>query len=123
MKLRDTLILFLFACIGARLLIAFIAKQVNRKWLRIMGFLALIPAYGFMSLFISGTRNHLGAFGEKIWWNPLRPVHAILYTLFAYFAITGNRKAWIYLFVDACIGLVSFLWVHSRNGDFSKAFL
>ena len=123
MKLRQTLVTFLFACLGARLLLAFIAKQLNRTWLRIMGFLALVPAFGFMQLFLSGTRNHIGAFGEKIWWNRLRPVHALLYALFAYFAITGNRKAWLFLFVDACVGLTSFLWVHSRNGDFSKAFL
>jgi hypothetical protein len=123
MELRKTLLLFLLGCMGARLLIAFIAKQVNKKWLRVMGYIAILPILGFMYIFLTGVRNDKGAFGEAIWWNGLRPVHAILYSLFAYFAITGNRNAWMYLFADAMISLVGFLWVHSRNGDFSKAFL
>jgi hypothetical protein len=108
---------------SARLLIAFLAKHANKKWLRIMGYVALVPAFGFMYLFFTGVRNKVGAFGEKIWWKNLRLVHALLYSLFAYFAITGNRDAWIYLLMDALVGLVAFLWVHSSNGDFSKAFL
>ena len=89
-----------------------------------MGYLALLPAFGFTYLFFSGARKFgPEAYGGKIWWNSLRPVHAVLYTLFAYFAITGNRKAWVYLFADAMIGLFAFLWFHSKNGDFSKAFL
>jgi len=123
MNLRNTLLLFLIGCMGARLLIAFLAKQANKKWLRLMGYIALLPAIGFTYLFLTGVRNNVGAFGEKIWWINLRPVHALLYSLFAYFAITGNRNAWIYLLIDALVGLTAFLWVHSRNGDFSKAFL
>ena len=123
MKLSQTLLLFLIGCMSVRLLIAFVAKQANKKWLRVMGYVALLPAFGFMYLFFTGVRNNVGAFGEKVWWKNLRPIHALLYSLFAYFAITGNRNAWIYLLIDALVGLISFLWVHSINGDFSKAFL
>ena len=123
MNLRNTLLLFLIGCMSARLLIAFLAKYANKKWLRFMGYVALVPALGFMYLFFTGVRNTVGAFGEKIWWNNLRPIHALLYSLFAYFAITGNRDAWIYLLMDALVSLLAFLWVHSSNGDFSKAFL
>lgn len=123
MKLHQTLLTFLIGCMGVRLLIAFLAKQANKKWLRIMGYIAILPAFGFIYLFLTGVRNNVGAFGEKIWWINLRPIHALLYSLFAYFAITGNRNAWIYLLIDALVGLTGFLWVHSSNGDFSKAFL
>ena len=123
MKLADTLLTFLIGCMGVRLFLAFLAKQANKKWLRIMGYIAILPIIGFMYLFLSGVRNKVGAFGEKVWWNPLRPVHALLFSLFAYFAIVGNRNAWVYLLIDAMISLFAFLWVHSRNGDFSKAFL
>ena len=124
MKLRDALITFLIGCIGFRLLIAFLAKQANKKWLRIMGYIAIVPVVGFMYIFLTGSRKTgPEAAGEKIWWNALRPLHALLYALFAYFAITGNRKAWMYLFADAMVGLFAFLVHHSRNGDFSKAFL
>jgi hypothetical protein len=124
MELQYVLITFLIGCIGARLLLAFIAKQVNKKWLRVMGYVALLPVFGFMYIFLTGSRQTgIEAAGGKIWWNGMRPLHAFMYSLFAYFAITGNRDAWIYLFADAMIGLFAFLWFHSKNGDFSKAFL
>jgi hypothetical protein len=51
-------------------------------------------------------------FGDKIWWNMLRPIHGLLYFLFAYNAINGNTGAWIYLLIDVLFGLASFLIHH-----------
>ncbi len=115
----NNIVLFLVGCIGARLLLAYVAKQANTHLLRYMGFLALLPAIGFMYLFLSGVRNKVGSFGEKIWWNSLRPVHSLLYFLFAYSAITGNKQAWIFLLVDALVGLSAFIFVHTKRGDLS----
>jgi hypothetical protein len=86
-----------------------------------MGYLALLPAVGFFYLYFSGTRK-TGAevFGDKIWWNNLRPIHGLLYLLFAYNAIIGNKNAWIYLLVDVLFGLTSFFIFHFYNGDFIK---
>jgi hypothetical protein len=118
--LQKTLLLFLFACIGVRTLFVIIAKYINIKYLKYLGYLALLPAIGFMYLHVTGIRNTgLGAFGEKIWWTNLRPIHSILYFLFAYNAIMGNRNAWIILLVDVLLGLISFLIYHSLNGDFN----
>ena len=86
-----------------------------------MGYLALIPAIGFIYIFLTGTRQTgTEVFGEKIWWNNLRPIHGILYFLFAYNAIIGNKNAWVYLLIDVLIGLISFLIFHLYNGDFKK---
>jgi len=79
-----------------------------------MGYAALLPVFGFSYLFLSGTRKWTGAFGEKIWWNSLRPVHAILYLLFAILAIQGKREAWIFLLMDVCIGTTGFINVHMK---------
>ena len=114
------MLIFLFGCIGARSLIVIIAKYINIKYLKYLGYLALLPATGFMYIYLTGSRKGLGAFGEKIWWNYLRPIHSILYFLFAYNAIIGNKHAWIYLFVDVLIGLFGFLTYHYANGDLSK---
>ena len=90
--------------------------------LKYLGFLALIPAIGFMYIYLTGTRKTgPETFGEKIWWNDLRPLHSILYFLFAYNAIIGNKNSWIFLLVDVLLGLISFLFHHYDNGDFSKA--
>ena len=103
-------ILFLFGCIGMRLLFVIIAKNVSIKILHYLGYLALLPAIGFIYIFTTGSRQ-TGAevLGDKIWWNNLRPLHALIYGLFAYNAIIGNTQSWIYLLVDVLIGLISFL--------------
>ena len=114
-------LLFLIGCIGTRSLFVYVAKSVDTTYLRYMGYLALLPAIGFFYIFFTGSRQ-TGAevFGSKIWWNDLRPIHGLLYLLFAFNAIMGNKYAWIYLLVDVIFGLLSFLTFHYYNGDFTK---
>jgi hypothetical protein len=122
-NLQKRFLLFLIGCIGTRTAIVFIAKNATEKYLKYLGYLALLPAIGFIYLFLTGTRK-TGAevFGDKIWWNDLRPIHSLLYFLFAYNAIYGNKNAWKYLLADVIIGLISFLYFHYMNADFSKVF-
>ena len=121
--LQKRFLLFLIGCIGIRSLFVIIAKYINAKHLKYLGYVALLPAIGFIYIYLTGSREtDAEVFGEKIWWNDLRPIHSILYFLFAYNAIIGNKQAWIYLLVDVLIGLISFLVFHFRNGDFSKLF-
>ena len=122
--MQQRILMFLIGCIGVRSLFVIIAKYVNTTYLKYLGYLALVPAIGFVYIYLTGSRK-TGAevFGEKIWWNNLRPIHAILYFLFAYNAIIGNKQAWIYLLVDVIFGLISFLIHHYINGDFSKLFM
>ena len=98
---------------GTRLFLVYIAKNINLQMLKYMGYLTLIPAFGFIYIYLTGARK-TGAevFGEKIWWNNLRPVHAMLYGLFAYNAINRNKGAWIYLLIDVVLGVFSFLMHH-----------
>jgi hypothetical protein len=98
----------------------YIAKTTDVKYLPYLGYVAVLPAIGFMYIFITGIRK-TGAevFGEKIWWNNLRPVHALLYLLFAYFAIHKNTQAWIFLLIDVIVGFVSFVWHHLSAGSFT----
>jgi len=120
-NIQKRFLLFLFGCIGTRSLLVYIAKTTNKTLLMFLGYLALLPAIGFFYLYFSGSRK-TGAevFGDKIWWNNLRPVHGLFYTLFAYNAINGNLNAWIYLLVYVIFGLTSFLIFHYYNGDFYK---
>ena len=119
--IQKRFLLFIIGCIGTRSLFVYVAKNAGPKYLPLLGYLALLPAIGFMYIYLTGSRQ-TGAevFGEKIWWNDLRPLHALLYFLFAYNAIIGNNKAWIYLLVDVIFGLSSFLIFHFKNGDFKK---
>ena len=119
--LQQRVLMFLIGCIGIRSLLVIIAKYINTKYLKYLGYMALLPATGFMYIYLSGSRK-TGAetFGEKIWWNNLRPIHSIFYFLFAYNAIMGNKHSWVYLLVDVLFGLTSFLIHHYINGNFFK---
>ena len=109
--LQQRILMFLIGCIGVRSLFVIIAKYINTKYLKYLGYLALLPAIGFIYIYLTGTRKTgVEVFGEKIWWNNLRPIHSIL----------GNKQSWIYLLVDVLIGLTSFLIYHYVNGDFFK---
>ena len=121
-QLRQRFLMFLIGCIGLRSLFVVIAKYINVNYLKYLGYLALLPAFGFIYIYLTGSRK-IGAetFGQKIWWNDLRPLHSILYFLFAYNAIMGNKQSWIYLLIDVLIGLISFLIYHYINGDFLRA--
>ena len=116
-------LLFIFGCIFVRILFVIIAKNISLNYLPYLGYLALLPSIGFFYIYFTGTRK-TGAevFGDKIWWNDLRPIHGLLYALFAYNAINKNSFSWIYLLIDVIIGLISFLIFHYYNGDFKKLF-
>jgi hypothetical protein len=122
-NIQKRFLLFLIGCIGVRTLFVLIAKMSNTYYLQILGYLALLPAIGFVYIYLTGSRQ-VGAevFGEKIWWNNLRPLHAVLYFLFAYNAINGNKMAYQYLMYDVVIGLTAFVAFHYKNGDFKKVF-
>ena len=122
-NLQKRFLLFLIGCIGMRSLFVYIARATPDKYLPYLGYLAILPAIGFMTIYITGSRK-TGAevFGSKIWWNQIRPIHALLYGLFAYYAINKSNIAWWYLLIDVIFGLLSFLTYHYLQGDFAKVF-
>jgi hypothetical protein len=121
--IQKRFLLFLIGCIGTRTLFICLAKNASATYLMYMGYLALLPAIGFLYIYFTGARKTGGeVFGEKIWWNNLRPLHSALYFIFAYNAINGNKIAWVYLLIDVIIGLTSFLTYHFYHGDFKKLY-
>lgn len=111
--IQKRILLFLCFCITTRILLAYIAKTTNPEYLQYMGIIALLPAVSFMYIYLSDSRKTgPEVFGDQIWWNSLRPIHSLLYFLFAYNAINKNENAWIFLALDAALGLFSFLNFH-----------
>lgn len=106
--------LFLFGCVVLRSVLVIVTHQIDTKYLPYLGVLALLPSFGFLYLFISGSRK-TGAetFGKEIWWNPLRPVHSLLYLSFAIYAIQKKRSSYKFLLADVTLGLVAFTLYHT----------
>lgn len=123
-NIQKRFILFLFGCILTRIIFVLIAKNKNNaEYLPILGFLALLPAIGFIYLYITdGRKTGAEVFGDKIWWNDLRPIHGILYGAFAYMAIQKNPNAWMVLGLDVIVGLSEFLYHHYNESNLSKLF-
>jgi hypothetical protein len=121
-NIQKRFLLFLFGCIVVRFLFVFIAKKYQ-KYLPYMGGIALLISIGFLYVYFSKSRiTGREVFGEKIWWNDLRPIHALLYLLFAVFALNKVSYSWVILFVDVLIGLVSFLLFHYNQGNIKLLF-
>jgi hypothetical protein len=100
--------MFRIICISVRLLLSLAAKHM--KDTKYLGYLAIIPAFGFMIIFLGGYRKvGIETNGCKIWWNNLRPVHSILYFVFSYLAINNNASAFKVLLADAILGALVFL--------------
>ena len=113
LSIKSRIILFAVGCIGVRLLMAVLAKYINVNYLPYLGYLALIPAFGFSYIYITGSRTSGFEAGGKIWWYSLRPLHSILYFLFAYNSILKHKElAWKFLSLDVIIGLFAFLRHH-----------
>ena len=110
------LVVFLFGCILARIILVLLAKYLDPKYLRVMGYLAIPIGLSFLYLYFVGNEradSQLEWLGDKkIWWNDLRPIHGFLYLLFAIYAIQQKSYAWIVLLVDVIFGLGAWLIHH-----------
>lgn len=122
-NIQKRFILFIFGCIFIRSLIVLFVKNVKIKYLPIIGYISLIPAIGFFTIYFFNLRKTgTEVFGDKIWWNDLRPIHGFLYLTFAYLAINKNKDAWVLLLFDVIFGLLMFLNNHYTKGNFKYLF-
>lgn len=113
--------LFLFGCIGTRIAFTVLSAYSTGGFLQFLGLIALLPVIGWFYLIFIGKRDTgPEVFGGKIWWQSLRPIHMMLWGLFALLAISKYSKAWVILAADTTFGLLAFLYHHYMNGDFKK---
>ena len=121
--IQKRFLLFLIGCMGARTGLTLTAKYIDKEYLPIMGIIAVIIALSWLYLFTFGLRTTgPEVMGNTIWWSNIRPVHAIIYLIFAYLAFKKSDKAWIPLLVDQLLGLTAFLYFHYSEDNFSKLF-
>ena len=107
---QKRMMLFLLGCIPMRLLLVYLAY--HQIYMPYFALIALFISIGFMSIYLFGLRpTGRETFGQPIWWNDLRPVHATMFAIFAYCAIhpVYAKHAWLVLFTDVIIGLIAFL--------------
>ena len=95
-NIQKRFILFLFGCISVRFILVIIAKNIDKKYLPIMGIFTMLPAIDFIYIYLIGSRKSgVEVFGGDIWWNNLRPVHGALYLIFS---LNEHKKHIFFLF-------------------------
>lgn len=105
----DPKTIFLFGCVPARLLLAFLAaRDVGRPWLQ---WIILFTGLTFAYLFLSKSRLTAREAGGPTWWAPWRWVHAALYIAAGVMLLRKRSlDAGRLLFIDLLFGVV--LHVH-----------
>ena len=100
--------IFLIGCLGTRLALSILTKYISIKYLKYIGYITLIPAIGFIVIYLFNLRKNGAEADGLIWWNKIRPIHGVLYLLFSIYAIKKERFAWLVILIDTILGL--FFW-------------
>lgn len=112
--IHKRLVLFLIGCMGARSGLTYIIKHHTIQYKLFLVVLLMIPAIGFSYIYLNDLRKTGGeVFGGKIWWNNLRPFHAIMYFTSAVMVYIQNKKAYYVVGLDTLVGLISFILFHT----------
>jgi hypothetical protein len=103
---------FLIGCMGARLLLAaamFMAPP--GFWVQFLALMCIAIAIGFTVIYVMGWRKTgIETGNSPIWWNALRPVHAVLFFAAGIAALAGMRRAAATILIfDTAVGLTAYL--------------
>lgn len=111
--MKTKLTLFFIICIILRILIAyFTLYSLNNETLRLITSLILLCiSVGFLYQYLTKYRIN-GAFGQKIWWDYMRPFHVMMYMYASYLTFNNNKYVFFVLLLDVFIGTLSFINNH-----------
>lgn len=103
------MILFFCVCIPLRIVLAYLPTVLDKNYLFYYGFVLLMPAIGFLYLYLSNSRLEAPEGGGKTWWAQLRIVHGLFYLFAAIYALQMNELAFLPLSMDVVFGFGSYL--------------
>ena len=109
-------LVFLFGCIGARTLFTWLAYQ---RWhLPLLAVTAALFVLGWLYIMFIGRRDS-GPEAGVIWWQHIRPFHALLWGSFVALVVTGrSQEAWKPLAADTLLGFIVWLMHHAGGVKF-----
>jgi hypothetical protein len=105
----DRTFLFLFVCFPARVLLAYFAKNIPSYYLPFFSLLTFVIGVQFIRHYIKNEPK-IGFFGSNVWWENYRLIHGIDFLLFSVAAFFKNKNAWLFLLLDAILGLLFFIY-------------
>jgi len=103
------IVLFLSLCITIRSIAAYLAyKYPHTPLVKILAVLYTVMGISMLYLFISNKRQNAPEGGGVTWWNNIRPIHALLYIMFALTVFMGKNYSYMFLVADVLLGLIAF---------------
>lgn len=98
--------IFWFGCIPTRVAIVGIAAVVEGYGFRtaqlVLASIAVVIAIGFIFM----RNKQVGFFGGRVWWGSLRPVHSVLYGIYAIMSFMGILGAPLALAIDVVVAVL-----------------
>jgi hypothetical protein len=101
---------FIFGCIPARLLIAYLPQILDKNILPYYGLGLIIMALNFYYLYYFNLRQFAFEGGGRTWWANIRVYHANHYLLAGLFALNGDSNASVPLLIDVIFGTLAFIY-------------
>tara|TARA_Y100000389_G_C17282145_1_gene423523 strand:+ start:207 stop:572 length:366 start_codon:yes stop_codon:yes gene_type:complete len=108
-SIQKRTLLFLFACIPIRIILAILPLFIDPSYLPYYGALLLIPTIGFLYLYFNNLRLNAFEAGGNTWWANMRLLHGLLFLAASIYAFQEKILAWIPLTIDVVFGLVLFI--------------
>ena len=103
----NSILLFLFACIPARLFLAWYSTKVQN--LTLYGLVLLGIALSFLYLYFTSSRLQAPEAGGATWWASYRLIIGLLYLAAAIYSLQGHRDLVKYpLLLDVAFGMFLF---------------
>ncbi len=103
----ETLTLLFTICILVRLSFVYLVYNLKGRWLQFSSILGFTIALGFVFMIIIDRKS--GAFGQSVWWENYRYIHALLYLTFGILALRKNKYSYVPLLIDAILGTFFFI--------------
>lgn len=111
---KKRIVLFIFGCLFARILLVLVTKNIDTSKLRYLSPLFLFMGLGFLYNFVF-KKDKGSTFKQNAWWHHLRPIHGMIYILASIAAYNKNKKTYKLLFLDLIIGTIFFLNHHIKK--------
>ena len=111
--LTKRLLMFFIGCMAVRFSFVVIAKKIDKNMLPYLAIPAIILSMAWLNIYFFNPRNSgPETFGKPIWWNELRIAHALLYLLFAIYALQKKSFSYLPLLADVLLGFTSSVLYH-----------
>lgn len=104
--------LFIWACIPSRAVLAALPAWLPAARLKYLAVVTGILAVGFLFLYFTDGRMEAVEAGGQTWWGSLRLLHGMLYLCATIYLLQGDRLASLPLGLDILTGAGAFVHHH-----------